>query len=267
MAATLDTQLTHHLLSTTGVKIGGGELMMYVSRMLRTATFQRRTQRYSEMVYSTYSMSADSKKKTSEWNEDKKRDPTTLALSVRSQPLKEISRAEKMILDEKVQNTVNFSNTFDIAMDKMEKRLLSAIANMTKKQDQSQAEAMSHSKRRRGSEDVQVEAPAKYRYSPTGSKATSGLYGVSDDSLQTNRGVPCSETAAEKAMSEAKKNQNVPQRTKVGVPPQSKTAAISTLYMTTSSEVLLQSKGRRIEESTTWMPQPHNLECALQDKD
>ncbi|KAK6060660.1 hypothetical protein COOONC_01678 [Cooperia oncophora] len=147
----LDTQLTHHLLSTTGVKIGGGELMMYVSRMLRTATYAKEkllsfTQRYM-LVHSIYRMSADSGKvsgkRRSEWDEDKKRDPNNVAAKVEYQIRMldryisdiegEISRAEKMILAEKVQNTVNFSNTFDIAMDKMEKRLLSAIANLTKK--------------------------------------------------------------------------------------------------------------------------------------
>nr|CDJ93051.1 unnamed protein product [Haemonchus contortus] len=166
MARTLDSQLTHHLLSTTEKQLSGGELMLYASRLLRTAVYAKEkiswyTQRYM-LVNSIFRMATEtgrvSEKRKEEWYEDKEHDTNQLSSKV-AYELKildrhiadieeEINIAEKKVLAEKTENTPNFISTFNTAMEKVEKTIVDAIAKMKENQPRN-----SHDKRRRSSEN------------------------------------------------------------------------------------------------------------------
>ncbi|XGW23116.1 hypothetical protein V3C99_005396 [Haemonchus contortus] len=166
MARTLDSQLTHHLLSTTEKQLSGGELMLYASRLLRTAVYAKEkilwyTQRYM-LVNSIFRMATEtdrvSEKRKEEWYEDKEHDINQLSSKV-AYELKildrhiadieeEINIAEKKVLAEKTENTPNFISTFNTAMEKVEKTIVDAIAKMKENQPRN-----SHEKRRRSSEN------------------------------------------------------------------------------------------------------------------
>ncbi|VDO89997.1 unnamed protein product [Haemonchus placei] len=90
MARTLDSQLNHHLLSTTEKQLSGGELMLYASRLLRTAEYAKEkilwyTQRYM-LVNSIFRMTTEigrvSEKRKEQWYEDKEHGTNQLSSKV-----------------------------------------------------------------------------------------------------------------------------------------------------------------------------------------
>ncbi|KAK6023892.1 hypothetical protein OSTOST_10308 [Ostertagia ostertagi] len=114
MGKALDAQWAHHVLTTAGSTFTGGELSVAASRLWKTATYAKErlhsfTQRYM-LVDAIYRMKVD---------ED------------------ELTRAEKMVQDEKVQNKETFVSVFNKTIEKLEKKIDDIASNLGKKVDHS----------------------------------------------------------------------------------------------------------------------------------
>ncbi|KAK6027695.1 hypothetical protein OSTOST_06273 [Ostertagia ostertagi] len=120
MGKALDAQLAHHMLTTTGSTFTGGELAVSASRLWKTATYAKErlhsfTQRYM-LVDAIYRMKVDE----DAWI----RNITDIE--------DELTRAEKMVQDEKVQNKETFVSVFNKTIEKLEKKIDDIALNLSK---------------------------------------------------------------------------------------------------------------------------------------
>ncbi|KAK5984050.1 hypothetical protein GCK32_010865 [Trichostrongylus colubriformis] len=140
-ANTLDSQLTHHQLTTTEAKFTGGELILATSRLWKTATYAKEklhslTQRYM-LFDAVYRLKVEVGKiparRRVDWQEDDDHDIKRISLMVQIELKRldrnisdieyEMARAEKIVQDEKVQNKTQFVSVFNKTIDKLEQRL------------------------------------------------------------------------------------------------------------------------------------------------
>ncbi|KAK6015315.1 hypothetical protein OSTOST_19261 [Ostertagia ostertagi] len=142
--------MAHHMLTTTGSTFTGGELAVSASRLWKTATYAKErlhsfTQRYM-LVDAIYRMKVDEGKfpanRRTEWLEDDDHDIKALTMLVQIELRRldrnitdiecELTRAEKMVQDEKVQNKETFVSVFNKTIEKLEKKIDDIALNLSK---------------------------------------------------------------------------------------------------------------------------------------
>ncbi|KAK6039505.1 hypothetical protein COOONC_22990, partial [Cooperia oncophora] len=141
MAWTLNDQWTHHLLTTTGATFTAGELVVSTSRMWKTATYAKEkllslAQRFM-LFDSIYQMMANDgripARRRTTWVQNKEHDTKTWATRVHqhlerldrniSDIEDEMSRAEKQVYEEKIQNKEPFISVFNKTVASLEVKL------------------------------------------------------------------------------------------------------------------------------------------------